>query len=336
MGRILSLQEHQAVLAWGEQFKAIGKFSVYRPAGRSLREGASRELKLYWNLAMLSRADNRRPELAKKARRVVFRVRTILERSLARRLTEALNQGEITIGDLFDGSFFGCSIKQGVSLRVPLTSCVPSTDCHGTCYAHDGMDAGHNPVVKGVLNGVIATRYESGEASDRQTLRANLRKHVVHAVAAARREAKGAGFQREPRIRFSHVGEIAAFPNFANDLAKMVFDESNGAVACVVYTRHPDARLLDSELFVINFTLDRSSLDRSAWAPVGSRLTYSAWAGETSTAVAVNFIEHHRFGHIVPSGTGPVCPATAPDTAVRTCDAVKCTLCFGKARLGDA
>jgi hypothetical protein len=190
------------------------------------------------------------------------------------------------------------------------------------------MDAGRNPVVKGVLNGIVADRYESGGAREREYLRELLKPHIRRAVRAAKAEAAESGFARQARIRFSHVGEIAAFPNFTNRLSRMVHEESLGEVACVVYTRHPNAKLLDPNLIVTNFTIDRSSRERVAWAPTTARLVYSAWDGRTTDDVAVNFVEHHRFGHFTPSGTGKLCPVTAPGSTGRTCDAVKCTLCF--------
>ncbi len=330
MGRLLTAQEHSEVLQWAEGFRSVPAFDVTAPVGRSLRVGAKRELDLYWSLAALSRAGARRPDLSDKASRIVFRVRVLLEGELTRALKTALVQGEVTTADLFDGSFFGCSIKQGVSLRVPLASCVPTRDCHASCYAHDGMDAGRNPVVKGVLNGVVADRYECGDHRERDSLRHLLSPHVRRAVSAARAEARNSGFDRQPRIRFSHVGEIAAFPTFANDLARLVHDESGGEVACVVYTRHPNAKLLDPDLIVTNFTVDRSSRDRIAWAPPRARLVYSAWDGQTSDEVAVNFVEHHRFGQVAPAGAGKVCPVTVPESTVRTCDAARCTLCFDR------
>jgi hypothetical protein len=330
VGRRLSFDEHAEVLAWGNDFKSMGPIQLAKPLGNALRKGARRELDLYWNLAALSRADTRRPELAAQAGKIVFRVRVLLERGLASVVRSKFDRGGISSADLFDGDFFGCSIKQGVSLRVPLASCVPTKDCHAACYAHDGMDAGRNPVVKGVLNGVVAELFEVGGTVGRNALRASLKPHVVRAVRAARAEALAAGFFRQPRIRFSHVGEIAAFPDFANELAKMVHEESEGDVACVVYTRHPNARLLDPNLIVTNFTLDRSSSERLAWAPATARLVYSAWDGRTTDEVAVNFLEHHRLRHVKPSGTGSVCPVTAPASTIRTCDAARCTLCFQK------
>src|SRR5262249_1290625 len=45
-------------------------------------------------------------------------------------------------------------------------------------------------------------------------------------------------------------------------------------------------------------------------------------------SVDVNFLEHHRWIHVKPVGTGKVCPATAPEAKVRTCDACQCDFCF--------
>lgn len=182
--------------------------------------------------------------------------------------------------------------------------------------------------MKGVLNGLVAERYERGDTTARERLVNLLRPHARRAIRAARSEAAQAGFDRGPRIRFSHVGEIAAFPQFANDLAKLIRDESNGEVASVVYTRHPNARLLDPDLFVILFSLDESSEDRRRFIPPSAWVVRSAFGGKITDSVDVNFLEHHRWEHIKPSGTGKVCPSTAPETKVRTCDACKCDFCF--------
>lgn len=328
MGRKLSIDEHAAVLAWGEGFKAVTSFTVQAPIGGSLRREARRELDLYWNLANLSRAGDRRPEMSAAAYRVVFRVRVALERGLSSLVREQLAAGRIELSHLFDGDFFGCSIKQGVSLRMPLASCAPTRDCEGACYAHDGMDAGRNPVVKGVLNGLVAESYEQGGEGERSIVRELLRSHVRAAVRAARTEALRAGFDRQPRIRFSHVGEIAAFPQFANELAKLVRDESRGDVVSVIYTRHPNAKLLNPDLFVVLFSLDESSEDRRRFVPPTAWIVRSAFGGHVTDSVDVNFLEHHRWVHIKPVGTGKICPSTAPETKVRTCDACQCDFCF--------
>ena len=62
MGRVLSLEEHASVLDWGERFRGVGPIQFGASIGRSLREGASVELRNYWNLACLSRAGSKRPE----------------------------------------------------------------------------------------------------------------------------------------------------------------------------------------------------------------------------------------------------------------------------------
>lgn len=328
MGRQLTESEHEEVLKWGQGFKSVRPFVVTKPLGACLRREARQELDYYWNLANLSRAQARRPELASAAHRIVFRVRVNLEHSLTDFVRDGLDAGELGHEHLFDGDFFGSSIKQGVSVRMPLASCAPTRDCAGSCYAHDGMDAGRNPVVKGVLNGLIAERYEAGNEAMRATLVEMLRPHARRAIRAARSDAARAEFQRSPRIRFSHVGEIAAFPQFANALAKLIRDESNSEVANIIYTRHPNARLLDPQLFVVLFSLDESSEDRRRFIPSTAWVVRSAFGGKVTDAVDVNFLEHHRWEHIQPIGTGKICPSTAPDTKVRTCDACKCDFCF--------
>ena len=328
MGRSLSVDEHAAVLEWAVGFRSLRPFEVVAPVGACLRRKARRELDLYWNLANLSRAGDRRPGLSAAAFRAVFRVRVTIERGFASLLYEHLDHGHFELADLFDGDFFGCSIKQGASLRMPLASCAPTVDCQGSCYAHDGMDAGRNPVVKGALNGAIAACFEAGDDATRSRILDLLKPHVRRAVRSARTEAAAASFKRRARIRFSHVGEIAAFPAFANKLAGLVHEESKGEVDCVVYTRHPNAALLDPALFLVLFSLDESSEDRRRFVPQTARVVRSAFGGLITDSVDVNFLEHHRWEHIKPVGTGKVCPATAPETKVRTCDACKCDFCF--------
>jgi hypothetical protein len=159
---------------------------------------------------------------------------------------------------------------------------------------------------------------------------AELQRPIGRMVRAAMRDAEHAAatFARRPRIRFAHVGEFAAFPEYANALATQVRRQSAGAVDCVVYTRHPDAKLLDPSLFVVLFSLDESSEDRRRFVPPTARAVRSAFAGRITDTVDVNFLEHHRWVHIKPVGTGKICPSTAPDTKDRTCDGCKCDFCF--------
>jgi hypothetical protein len=155
--------------------------------------------------------------------------------------------------------------------------------------------------------------------------------HTRRAIRAAEKEAealRSTDWLRRPFIRFSHVGEIAAFPDFANKLAAQVCDLSGGGVDCVIYTRHPNAKKLCSKLLIINFTLDQSSYDRKEWSPPSARIVFSAFNGEIDPDVDINFLEHHRWSHFPPIGTGQICPATHPEASERTCDAVRCSLCF--------
>jgi hypothetical protein len=261
----------------------------------------------------------------------VFRIRVALEKSIRYSIEVALARNEDDFDVLLQRGFYGASKKQGVSIRMPLSTCHPTRLCAGACYAHDALDAAPASVVRGAVNGIIAERFERGDNATRQALLARLQPQTQKAIHAAIQEVRalGPGWTRRPYIRFSHVGEITAFPQFANALAGQVHELSGGEVDCVVYTRHPRARDLDPELLVINFTLDKSSQSRKSWAPPQARIVFSAFAGELSSEAEVNFLEHHQRGfHAVPSGTGTVCPTTLPETRVRTCDAVRCDRCF--------
>ncbi len=214
---------------------------------------------------------------------------------------------------------------------MPLSTCSPTKLCAGACYAHDVLDATPNSVVRGVINGWVAKKFEDGNSIMRKAILQELKPHSRRAVIAATKELDSlpVGFNRRPNIRFSHVGEIVFFPEFANALAHQVNEISNGGVDCVVYTRLKKASLLDPSLWVINFTLDSASINRRSWAPPSSRIVFSAFGGETSSIADVNFLEHHRHSHAEhTTGNGRVCPATAPSTIVRTCDACQCNRCF--------
>ena len=192
------------------------------------------------------------------------------------------------------------------------------------------LDAAPNAVVRGALNGCIAKLFESGSLRARRYILDKLRSHTTRATKAALREldALDGSWSRRAYIRFSHVGEMSAYPLFADALADQVREVSGGHVDCVVYTRHPDANKLDPSKWIINFTLDSDSTERRAWAPANARIVFSAWDGILDDDVEVNFLEHHRWSHIAPVGAGSVCPATLPETTTRSCDAVKCDLCF--------
>jgi hypothetical protein len=321
---------HPRVADWGERFSGIEHPLDRAPAAGALARAFDLELKEYWRLGMLARSKTAIPELAERAHSRLFRVRTILEGNLQRAISQAPVNPDARLGALFDGSFFGFSKKQGTSLRLPLRTCTPTKLCAGGCYAHDVLDATPAAVVRGAINGWIADRYEEGSHEVRAEIADRLVPHVKRAIKNAKGELINLppGFERRAFIRFSHVGEIVHTPTFANDLARMVHELSEGDVDCVVYTRHKRVVELDPDLWVLNFTLDPASEDRRSWIPDYARIVYSAFGGKTSPDAEVNFLEHHRHGHLAQVGVGQTCPATRPDAKDRTCDGNQCNRCF--------
>ena len=66
-------------------------------------------------------------------------------------------------------------------------------------------------------------------------------------------------------VRLAHVGELAAFPEFANWLAMQIREMSNDQVIplCIQGTQSQD---LDSSALIVNLTIDSESKSRRAWA----------------------------------------------------------------------
>jgi hypothetical protein len=330
MGRLNTLAEQKATLDWAAGYRTPRETAGAVSTVSGLRVIFGEDLQRYFALAALSRSTTAPAQMVEDALALVFRVRVMLEQSIAAALTGIAARDGIGTLELSRQPLHGYSKKQGVSIRMPLSSCVPSKICGAACYAHDVLDAAPASVVRGAVNGAIAAWYERGDGSQREELLAALARPLRRMVEAARKDARAAtaSFVRRPRIRFAHVGEFAPFPGFANALARRVRESSDGDVDCVVYTRHPDARLLDPELFVVLFSLDESSEDRRRFVPATARSVRSAFGGRVTESVDVNFLEHHRWVHIKPVGAGKVCPATAPDTKDRTCDGCKCDFCF--------
>lgn len=319
-----------ALLNWGRNLKTFEIGLIDKPVVSVLHERTYEMLTNYWNLAILSRSDLKFPELSLKAKKIIFKVRVTIEKSIEKALKHSLKSGSINFPDLFVSNIFSSSIKQGLSLRLPLSSCVPTKNCSWSCYAHDGMDAGRYAVIKGSINGLIAKEYENGSIKNRSIIERLLTLQVDKAIKEAARDQHKSDFLRDARIRFSHVGEIAEFPDFANTFARLVKERSKDNVSCVVYTRHPNVGKLDDKLYVVNFTIDRDSEDRRPWVPDSARIVYSAWDGISNDNADVNFLEHHRFSHQENNGKGKICPVTIPINRLSTCDEAKCDLCFIK------
>ena len=330
MGKSHSTEQRRQSLSWGESFAGVNRNLGIDFTATSVREIFERELKFYFALCGLSRSKSAPKDMSQAATNIVFKVRALIERSIQSSVLNTIRENPDTIHRIFEGKFYGFSKKQGVSVRFPLTSCVPTRDCSSGCYAHDVLDAAPNAVVRGALNGCVATLFEDGPSPIRSLITRKLRPHTRRAVRASLRELDflEPGWSRRAYIRFAHVGEMSAYPLLADTLADQVIELSDGHVDCVVYTRHPNAGKLDPSKWIVNFTLDHGSMKRREWAPASSRLVYSAWDGVVDNSVEINFLEHHRWSHLSSSGSGPVCPATLPETTIRSCDAVQCDLCF--------
>ena len=331
MGTRSKPELHPQVAQWGRAYKGLDRQQYSVVSSRALYQVFESDLKNYFRLAALSRSTTAIPSYVSSALQDVFGVRSILEKSIIKTIDETSCPLIERVKGVLKNNFFGFSKKQGTSLRMPLASCNPTKLCAPGCYAHDVLDATPFAVIRGAMNGWLAGTFEKSTKRTRSLILKQLEPHALAAIRNARKELKSLpeGFTRRPFIRFSHVGEIVAFPDFANALAKLVIKLSNSGVDCVVYTRHRNVSKLDPALWVINFTLDPSSMKRKEWAPDHARIVFSAFGGVTSRVAEVNFLEHHRHGHTPKTaGTGRVCPATAPETKVRTCDACECNRCF--------
>ena len=322
---------HPLVVEWGKSYKGRKDIKISSVASSILYGVFEDDLKHYFRLCALSRNTTATPSYVFSALQNIFGVRSNLEKSIMQSIDESVCSLDDKVHGVLANSFFGFSKKQGTSLRMPLASCNPTKLCAPGCYAHDVLDAAPFAVIRGAMNGWLAGTFEAGDKKTRTSFLKELEPHVKSAIRNARKEllTLPKGFQRRPFIRFSHVGEIVAYPEFADALARLVKQLSGDEVDCVVYTRHRNVSKLDPNLWVINFTLDPSSMSRKEWAPAHARIVFSAFGGATSDIAEVNFLEHHRHGHMArTSGTGRICPATAPETKVRTCDACHCNRCF--------
>jgi hypothetical protein len=318
---------------------SLSSLLEHKPAAavdiRALKLRHAVHCRAYYSLAALSRRrvldDSYRAEAFSK----LFRLRSVLENAIIADL-ECCGLRDDILNVWASRSFFGVSAKQGVSVRYALASCVPTRTCGGRCYGHDGRDRELHHLFRGALNYFIGQQYAALEKRQASELFERLSDAIYFGVAAAREDRDNAskhGFDRVARIRFSHLGEMAATPAFTNELAREIhqLDES---IACVIYTRHPMARELDATQLVINFTLEGDDDTRAAWVPEGSRVVASAWDGQLSAIAEVNFLEHHVEKVQPAVGLGGICPVTADHTTKTSCDAARCQLCFVSPRLG--
>ena len=282
----------------------------------------------YYALAAMSRRAVLEEEYRDSALEMLFPLRSAIEQKIIEALGNLENPLEIALR-YGCKSFFGKSIKQGISIRYPLSTCVPTQKCGGRCYAHDGRDRDFQRLFRGALNGFVGLHYEDNER-DRPAILAKLSKQIDEVIEMADAEAQTSrqeGFKRRPRIRFSHVGEMAATPVFTNDLATEI-NRRSPDISCVIYTRHPDAQLLDENVFVLNFTIEGHDDPRSKYRPSSARLVSSSWDGAICEEAEINFLEHHVEKFSALKLGEKICPVTANHSKTPTCDSARCEKCF--------
>jgi hypothetical protein len=288
------------------------------------------ECRAYYSIAAMTRRQVLENEIRDYALGKLFRLRSALEGAIISDL-EVCGLREDLVDSWATRSFFGVSAKQGVSVRYALASCVPTRTCGGRCYAHDGRDREIHRIFRGALNLFMGQTYGRVGTSEKEGLFERLKPVISYGVSAARQDKLESfsklGFDRTPRIRFSHVGEMAATPEFTNDLAREI-RRVDPEIACTIYTRHPNAALLDAKALVINFTLEGETDARRDWVPAGARVVASAWDGQLVASAAVNFLEHHVEKVRTSTGAGVICPVTADHGSITSCDGARCQLCF--------
>jgi hypothetical protein len=325
--RFLSdIQRKEIQAGLGREFAQPVRLREISSLGQLL-EAFKSDLYKYFCATQIARSIRRRDAVSEDLSNRLFALRTRLESAIIESLKLSYSEGEQGLLRLALGRPFGYSKKQGASFRMPLTTCMPSRLCGNLCYAHDGLDASRSALLRGCLNFFLSWVWTSD--GGRHAVTSGLLPAIRRVVRLARAEAKAAPLLRRGRVRFAHLGEMSAVPEFANYLAAEIARISDQEVDCVVYSRHANVGSLDPNLWIVNFTIDDSSVDRIAWAPITARVVSSAFYGVLQPLAEINFLEHHRSDHASAQTSGPsVCPATIPEARSRTCDGVKCARCF--------
>ena len=185
MGKRNSRYQQEETLRWAETYRykleKIDKdFSL-----ATLNTIFSLPLKNYFSLSGLSRSKTAPLELVELANKKVFQVRVAIENSIVDSIKNINNQDSKLWDGLFQGSFYGCSKKQGVSLRIGLNSCQPTNLCKAPCYAHDVLDASPTAVIRGAVNYFLAETYEDHLFLTINSHRINLKNKIFPAVNTA-------------------------------------------------------------------------------------------------------------------------------------------------------
>jgi hypothetical protein len=303
---------------------------------RHLKFIFSRSFQVYYTLSAISRRDGLNSSSRDEILGFLYRYRSILEGAILDSFSRLKSDRELE-RSAYDKKFFGVSKKQGVSIRFPLISCVPTQTCGGRCYAHDGRDRELHLVFRAALNYYVGSQFEAGSEGKRIEILNRLKPALRYGVSMAQSDARAAaemGYVRLPRIRFSHIGEMVALPHFANALASEI-KKMDREIQCVIYTRHPSASKLDDNLFIINFTLEENADSRKKFIPPRARIVNSSWDGKVNADAEINFLEHHVEKVAEAEVDAKICPVTASHSLIDSCDKARCVKCFVPTMMDD-
>src|SRR5919201_1957438 len=144
-GRPVTHEEHLATVEWARTYCGSKTTLTERLSVSALFRAHLSDLRRYFALCGFSRNTTAPESLVRYAYSQVFRVRVALEKSIQYSVKEALTRNDGDFDVLLQRGFYGASKKQGVSVRMPLSTCHPTRLCAGACYAHDALDAMPSP-----------------------------------------------------------------------------------------------------------------------------------------------------------------------------------------------
>ena len=138
----------------------------------------------YYTICAVSRRGALAPQTRDELLSQLYGLRAVIEKAILSDLG-LLGSVEELQTLAYSTSFFGVSAKQGVSIRYPLVTCVPTSECGGRCYAHDGRDRELHILFRGVLNYWVGLQYEHGDATEKNLCMHHLGKAIDRAINAA-------------------------------------------------------------------------------------------------------------------------------------------------------
>src|SRR5690349_9491567 len=112
---------HVRALHWARNLAELAPDRPKRLTFNGLRSAHESDLKMYFQLCGLSRSKSARRSLSEEATDLLFRTRTVLERGIKKDIVSLVSAGDPWV-ELLATHFFGTSKKQGISLRMPLTT----------------------------------------------------------------------------------------------------------------------------------------------------------------------------------------------------------------------